>query len=705
MYSYKQLAIVGMTFICFNLIFIKTIFGQGFTDVTISSGTVFLHDGDPVFDFKIGTGAAWLDYDKDGDLDLYVTQRQSANRLFENDGNGNFTDVASSLGVTDASGDGGGVTIVDFNNDGWDDIFLSNNQGNKLLKSNSGLSFTDITNTAFVGGTAGGNSRSPSASWGDYDNDGYLDLYIAQHSPPSYNQSQGTTQDFFFHNNGNETFTDISNLLVLDSLTSWGFIGGWTDYDKDGDMDIFLVNDCLDTPYGLYTKIFRNDGGTDPLNWNFTEVAASVGVDACKNGMGIAVGDYNRDGWMDIFHTNIGSCLLYENNNGTFVDKSSAAQIDIQPATHFSWGCGFFDYDLDGWQDIMVAIGTLNISSLDPQPNMLFHNNGDGTFTNMAGSLGMDDDRRSRSGIYGDYDNDGDLDIYLTNYGENCILHRNDNNNGNNWFKVHLQGTQSNQDGLGSKIKITTPDGGVQYYETKSGSNLGGGDTPYAHFGLGNNNTITELEIKWLSGEIQVFNNISVNQLLNVTEPNNNPLPVELINFTAQQKNKSVQLNWSTASEINNKHFILERSNDGHRFSFLGKINGGGTTAEISHYEFVDTHPLQGRNYYRLKQVDTNDKFHYSQVEQVLFLGNETTLNIFPNPSNTGLLNLNFYNQQVGTQIEIRDMLGRLIYQNKIENIGQQLLEINTDNWTNGIFMVSVFNSNLDINAKVMIDN
>ena len=154
-------------------------------------------------------------------------------------------------------------------------------------------------------------------------------------------------------------------------------------------------------------------------------------------------------------------------------DRSATAGIDGQPATHYSWGCSFMDYDLDGWQDIIVAIGTLSINpSTDPQPNNFFRNNGNGTFTEMANTLGLDDDRPSRSAIYGDYDNDGDLDIYVVNYGDNCILNQNNINNGNHWFKLHLEGTQSNQDGLGSKIELTTPDGVTQHFETVSYTHL-----------------------------------------------------------------------------------------------------------------------------------------------------------------------------------------------------------------------------------------
>lgn len=679
-------------------------FGQGFTDVSVSSGITVSHDGDNVFDFKIGTGAAWLDYNKDGWMDLYVTMRTSENYLYKNNGNNTFTDVAATLGVQDATGDGGGVSIVDFNNDGWVDIFLSNCQENVLLKNNSGTSFTDITSTAFPNGSAGGLSRSPSASWGDYDNDGYLDLYIAQHTPPSYNQGQGTTEDIFFHNNGNETFTDVTNLLGTSNLTSWGFIGGWTDFDKDDDMDIILVNDCDGTVGGLNTKVFRNDGGNDPTNWNFTEVAVSVGINDCRNGMGIGMGDFNRDGWTDIFYTNIGDCVLFQNNSGTFSDVSTAAGINNQPSTHFSWGSTFIDYDMDMWQDIAVAIGTLDISQFDPQPNMFFKNNGNGTFTESALSLGLADIRRTRSMVYADYDNDGDLDLYMVNYGEPCRLMRNDNNSGNNWLKIKLEGSQSNVDGLGSKISVETPDGVTQHFETRSGSNLGGGDSPLAHFGLASNTSITEVKIEWLSGEVQTFNNVSINSTLFASEPLA-PLPVELINFQAYSKNNQVKIEWATGSETNNKHFIIQRSNDASVFKDIGKIEGQGTTSISKEYAFWDQAPLDGPNYYRLKQIDFNGDFSYSFVRLVEFLDPNTFVKVFPNPSKNGKIQLNFSNQNRFAKIEIRDLLGKLIFEKQVDEIGEQLLEIPTTHWNNGIYLIRVSNLDMDKKIKVIIQN
>jgi VCBS repeat protein len=360
-----------------------------FTDVTLSTLGNVTHTGSATADIRIGTGAAWFDYDRDGDLDLYMTNRVGGSHLWRNDSNGVFVDVAAAVGAANASHDGSGVAVADYDNDGDLDIYLANSDGDVLLKNQltetGTATFIDVTATAFPDITT--LQRGTSASWGDYDNDGYLDLYVTNHKP--IDGSGAGSQDRLFHNNGDGTFTDVSYLLGVENLRGYGFITVWTDYDNDGDLDILLVNDCPFGPVG--TKLFRNDGGTDPLNWRFTEVSASAGVAACRNGMGIAVGDYNRDGWLDYFYTNIGSPLLLHNNGGTFTDVTAAAGLDdgVVPETgkdRVTWGTIFFDYDLDGFLDLCVAAGTLKpdgTANTDPQPNLLYHNNGNGTFTDV----------------------------------------------------------------------------------------------------------------------------------------------------------------------------------------------------------------------------------------------------------------------------------------------------------------------------------
>ncbi len=496
-----------------------------FTDVTAATLGNVPHEIGTSGGIRIGTGAAWIDYDRDGDLDLYMTNRVGANRLWRNNGGGVFAEVAASLGVADTAHDGSGVSVADFDNDGDLDLYLANGNNDVLFKNQLAetgtAAFIDATATAFPGITTP--QRGTSASWGDYDNDGFLDLYVTNHQ--AFPGTGAGTQDRLFHNNGNGTFTEVSHLLLGgdangdgfdDNLGGYGFIAGWTDFDRDGDLDIFLINDCPFGPIG--TKFFRNDGGTNPLSWNFTEVSGGIGAADCRNGMGIAVGDYDRDSRFDYFYTNIRSPLLLHNNGGAFVDVTAAAGLDedVFPGTgnkRVTWGTIFFDYDLDGFLDLCIAAGTLSASTLsDPQPNFLYHNDGNGiSFTDVSAGSGFNESGRGRTVVMGDYDGDGDPDLFLVNYGEKAILYRNDyaNTTGRRWLILNLQGAGaplSNRDGIGSKIKVTTPDGAVQYWETHSGTSLGGGDDLGAYFGLGDNGLVSQVEVIWPSGNVQTLN-------------------------------------------------------------------------------------------------------------------------------------------------------------------------------------------------------
>ncbi|MEZ4700752.1 MAG: FG-GAP-like repeat-containing protein [Rhodothermales bacterium] len=500
-------------------------YAQLFTDVAVSSGINVTHDGASVADMGMGAGGAWFDYDNDGDLDLYMTMRTGANKLFKNTG-GSFTDVAASAGAADAGHDGAGVVAFDYNNDGCKDLYLANSNADVLLKNNCNGTFTDIT--AGSGLEATGNRRGTSASVGDYDGDGFLDLYVAHHMPvDGYGVVDDKTkdQDYLFHNNGDGTWTDVSNSLLGSSTReNASFIAAWTDFDQDGDLDIYLIRDCGFDGSGPM-NLWRNDGGTNGVsNWTFTEVSASTGSNFCQNGMGVAVGDYNRNGTMDLFYTDNGSAgssgfperagtVLLKNNGGSFSDGTDAAGVS---SLNFSWGANFFDYDLDGWLDLFMAGGSLNPGT--DVSTKLWHNNANGTsFTDVTTGSGVIDLTRSRAGYFGDYDADGDPDLFLFNYGAAARLFRNDNANGNNYLIVDLQGTTSNRDGIGARIAVTA--GGVtQHYETRSGSSLGGGDDTGAYFGLGTAGTVTSMTVTWPSGTVQTLTNLGVNQRMTVVE-------------------------------------------------------------------------------------------------------------------------------------------------------------------------------------------
>ena len=494
----------------------------GFTNANLETRIIVHHDGqEATWDIMgVGSGAAWIDYNNDGFQDLYVTMRTTENnKLFRNTGLGHFKDVATIEGVENLSGDGAGVAVADFNNDGFQDMYLAN-CNEDVLYQNTGSGFIDVTSA--MGFDITDDSRGTSASWADYDNDGFLDLFVTHHQPIP-GSTNADRQDKLYHNDGGTGFTDVSAaLMAAGDITGASFIGGFTDFDQDGDPDLIVINDCLNT-IPVHTKVFRNDGGTDPLNWNWTEVSVAVGIDDCRNGMGIAMGDYNRDGWTDIAYSNVGPAVLFENNNGIFSDVSAVAGIDGQAHPLFSWGTSFLDFDLDGWQDLHIVLGSLHFPyEQDPHPDFFYRNNGNGVdFTDVSDEVNMGDLERGRNAVMGDYDRDGDPDMFLVNYGELCVVKRNDNEQtGHHYLTIDLEGTVSNRDGIGARIRVSTPNGVDQYWEMRSGSNLGGGDALEAYFGLKGQTIVSEVEVKWPSGTVQVLTNVAVDQHLVITEPN-----------------------------------------------------------------------------------------------------------------------------------------------------------------------------------------
>ena len=502
--------------------FIISGFSQGYSDQSVPSGVGFVHAGQPdAYDMPLGAGSAWFDFNNDGFLDLYVANRIGANKFFKNNGNGTFTENAAGLNIADASHDGAAVVVGDINNDGYQDLYLANSDENVLYLNNQGTSFTDITASSGLGSL--GPNRSTSGSFGDFNNDGYLDLFVTHHVG-IISTDIGDVRDYLYLNNGDKTFTDVSYHMKIAFLSDPSFASSWTDFDKDGDQDLIVITDCPYFPELFPTEgtlIFKNAGGTDAvLDWNFFEEGFDLIDDDCANGMGIGIGDYNRDGYMDLIYTNIGPARLYKNNEGVFESQDTAG-ASTQPADHFSWGTSFMDYNNDGWSDIIMAVGALGLQGgVDStQECNLFENNGDETFTEIADSLGVADSSRTRSIIHGDYDNDGDLDLLLLNHEGNVRLLRNVVVNVNKFLRIKLRSKKSAPDGIGSWIEVKTNDGVKQYFEMRSGSNLGGGDEIMAHFGLGSATSIDSIKVSWMSGAESILTNIGVDTILTIREP------------------------------------------------------------------------------------------------------------------------------------------------------------------------------------------
>lgn len=468
----------------------------------------------------LGAGQAWGDYDNDGWLDLYVSGGLAENVLYHNEQDGTFAISPYTAAVALPDTISGGVIWADYDNDGWLDLYVLAKGANVLFHNEEGQGFADVTAVAGVGDEGNGQS----AAWGDYDEDGYLDLYVVNWScvPDCDPVDFATHQDVLYHNNGDGTFTDVSYTLVYPKLLGAGFAASFMDYDNDRDLDIYVINDEFQNPIG--NVLFRNDGA-GCNGWCWHDASAESGADVVLSGMGIAVGDYDNDLDLDFYFSNMLNAfsLLNNSGNGSFVDEAEAAGVHFGWTNTVGWGTGFFDYDNDGWLDLYLATTEFVQRELgqDPegmhfaQPNYLFRNNGDGSFSDVW----TGQPEPSKGFAYADYDNDGWVDIIVSNWNEGFRLYRNTGGDtaGNHWLTVELSGAGPiNQGAIGSRVYITTADGHKMMQEVKCGSSLGAGDDMRLHFGLGQATQAT-VEVMWSNGETAVFENIAADQIWQVT--------------------------------------------------------------------------------------------------------------------------------------------------------------------------------------------
>ncbi|HID11639.1 MAG TPA: CRTAC1 family protein [Candidatus Latescibacteria bacterium] len=497
-----------------------------------------------IVEAKGGGAAVFLDYDNDGWMDIYIVNgsklegfppgREPRNVLYRNNGDGTFTDVTEEAGVGDTRW-GMGCTAVDYDNDGDTDIYVANFGPNVLYRNNGDGTFTDVTEEAGVGDP----KWSTGTAWGDYDGDGDLDLYVANYVDfdvdhlekyRSRNIWHGIevmagprglegAEDVFYRNNGDGTFTEVTaEAGLVDRLKGYGFTVLFADYDNDGDLDIYVANDSV--PNYLY----RNNG-----DGTFTEVGLETGVAYSEDGreqagMGAVFGDYDNDGWLDIFVTNFSddNNTLYRNEgDGFFTDVTFQTGLGGPSLPFVSWGTEFLDYDNDGWKDIFVATGHVypqvdlyDFGTTYKERNLLFHNNGDGAFTEVTGQAGpgMQVEKVSRGAAFGDYDNDGDIDVLVLNMGDMPTLLRNEGGNRNHWIKFRTVGTRSNRDGIGARIWVTA--GGLtQMREVYMGSSFLCGNDIRVHFGLGRNTKVDLVRVRWPSGLVEEFRGLKANKL------------------------------------------------------------------------------------------------------------------------------------------------------------------------------------------------
>jgi len=524
-----------------------------FTNIAAQAGLtqpiLYGTPGEVTYIFEsMGGGCAFFDFDNDGWMDIFlVGGRQlegispaSGNRLYRNNRDGSFTDVTAKAGLADP-GWATGVCVGDYNNDGWEDLFLTYYGHNRLYRNNGNGTFTDVTVKAGVFHT--GNRFGTGCTFLDFDRDGNLDLFVANyveidqdHAPkpdahvttcsyeglPVYCGPRGlkAPRHTLYRNNGDGSFTDVSVPSGIDAISSsYGMTAVAFDADEDGWPDIFVA--CDSTPSLLF---MNNHDGT------FREEALVRGLAVSGDGqelggMGVGLGDYNLDGHTDVFKTHFQlqpSGLYRSTGKGDYEDVSIAAGIGNE-RRFVSWGAGIVDLDNDGLPDLFCVTGNVypSLERTFPKypskgPAILFRNLGDGKFMEMGEDPAIAARHVSRGCAFGDFDNDGDMDILTMNQNEPPSLLRNDAPRNHHWLKIRLEGTRSNRSAIGARVVVRYGDK-VQVQELLSqGSYLSAND-PRLHFGLGLA-TSTSVEVHWPSGAIEKFSSVKVDQLLTLRE-------------------------------------------------------------------------------------------------------------------------------------------------------------------------------------------
>jgi hypothetical protein len=432
------------------------------------------------------TGQAWGDFDRDGDLDLFTSGGLDENRLFINRGNGTFARASLPPAVALPGPAKAGVTWADYDNDGWLDLYLAVLGPNVLFHNEPAP--LGAPGRVLVPVTAGvehdGHGRS--SAWGDYDGDGRLDLYAV---------NGGSHLDALYHGEPDGSFTDQSALVALPAPKP-GYAATWTDYDDDGDLDLYVVCD-----HHVGNDLWRNDGPGPRGGWRFTNVSQGSGAGLMVDAMGIAVGDYDEDGDLDLFTSDIHRTNLLrsdlEHGVARFTEVAEQAGVSHDSS---NWGAAWLDADLDGWLDLYL--GTQDSGSPE-RTNRLYRNLGDGTFADASDACGCADPSFTTGVAVGDYDRDGAMDIVVGNYGEGHRLYRNQLDPaaaGRHFLVVELVGGGTvNRDAIGARVTVTSSDGRRRVAERRSGSSLGSGDMLPLHFGLGTA-TVEAVEIRWPDG-------------------------------------------------------------------------------------------------------------------------------------------------------------------------------------------------------------
>jgi hypothetical protein len=501
-----------------------------------------------------GSGLAFFDYDNDGWLDIYLTNgtrldekwaagKSPTSQLFRNNRDGTFTNVTEKSGLA-RTGWQTGVCVGDYDNDGWDDLFCGFWGHNILFHNNGDGTFSDVTRKAGL--------YHEQVRWGagctflDYDRDGSLDLFVCNYVKFDLEQAAASSRaascqwkgipvmcgprgligdtNLLYHNNGDGSFTDVSEKAgILKPGARFSITAVSYDFDNDGWPDIYVAVDS--EPSMLF---HNNHDGT------FTDIGVTAGCAYSEAGheqagMGVAVGDYDCDGWLDIFKTNFtdDTCNLYHNNgDGTFSDVTFPSGIAVN-SRFVAWGCGFLDYDNDGWADLMQInghvypeIGGHDVGQTYKNPRIVYRNMGNGQFKDVSAVMGpgISEHFSSRGAAFGDYDNDGDVDVLVLNMNDLPSLLRNDGGNKQNWIKIKLIGTKCNRTAIGARVRVVIGDH-VQMDEVHSGSSVMSQGDLRLHFGMGKAETVDVIEVKWpTTGKLERFPQVKANQILTIRE-------------------------------------------------------------------------------------------------------------------------------------------------------------------------------------------